>query len=172
MGWEDPLEKGKATHSSILAWRLPQTYSPWGCKESDMTEQLSFTSLHFKFYLAIISETSDEKATCVDPMVDRDLCSMVCCEFISVCTGEKTSQCLFPFQTVLISTLQENCRKEYGSQDSDIPSHSWLVTHLKPYTHAQKCYMFRVSVKTQGNKHIPMVLEWYTIGILTIHYHV
>ena len=24
-GWEDPLEKGKATHSSILAWRIPQT---------------------------------------------------------------------------------------------------------------------------------------------------
>ena len=33
MGWEDPLEKGKATHSSTLAWR-----SPWGQKESDMTE--------------------------------------------------------------------------------------------------------------------------------------
>jgi len=31
--WEDPLEKGKATHSSILAWRIP-----WGQKESDMTE--------------------------------------------------------------------------------------------------------------------------------------
>ena len=26
LGWEDPLEKGKATHSSILAWRIP--YSP------------------------------------------------------------------------------------------------------------------------------------------------
>ena len=25
MGWEDPLGKGKATHSSILAWRIPQT---------------------------------------------------------------------------------------------------------------------------------------------------
>ena len=24
-GWEDPLEKGKATHSSILAWRIPGT---------------------------------------------------------------------------------------------------------------------------------------------------
>ena len=36
---EDPLEKGKATHSSILAWRIPWTvYSPWGHKESDMTE--------------------------------------------------------------------------------------------------------------------------------------
>ena len=36
LDWEDPLEKGKATHSSILAWRIPQKfplYSPWGCKE-------------------------------------------------------------------------------------------------------------------------------------------
>jgi len=33
LGWEDPLEKGKATHSSILAWKM-------GCKESDTTEQL------------------------------------------------------------------------------------------------------------------------------------
>ena len=43
--WEDPLKKGKATHSSILAWRIPRTvwsmYSP--CKESDMTEPLSLS---------------------------------------------------------------------------------------------------------------------------------
>jgi len=25
LGWEDPLEKGKATHSSIVVWRIPQT---------------------------------------------------------------------------------------------------------------------------------------------------
>ena len=25
LGWEDPLERGKATHSSILAWRIPRT---------------------------------------------------------------------------------------------------------------------------------------------------
>ena len=46
LGWEDPLKKGMATHSSILAQRIPQTeslvgYSPWGHKELDMTEQLS-----------------------------------------------------------------------------------------------------------------------------------
>ena len=35
LGWEDPLEKGKATHSSILAWRIPWTR---GLKESDRTE--------------------------------------------------------------------------------------------------------------------------------------
>ena len=28
LGWEDPLEKGKATHSSILAWRIPWTEEP------------------------------------------------------------------------------------------------------------------------------------------------
>ena len=46
LDWEDPLEEGMATHSSILAWRTPMdkgawqatvhgvTKSPWGCKES------------------------------------------------------------------------------------------------------------------------------------------
>ena len=28
LAWEDPLEKGKATHSSILAWRIPWTEEP------------------------------------------------------------------------------------------------------------------------------------------------
>ena len=32
---------GKATHSSILAGEFHGLYSPWGCKESDMTERLS-----------------------------------------------------------------------------------------------------------------------------------
>ena len=43
LGWEDTLEKGKATHSSILAWRIQGLYSPWGRKESDTTEQLSLS---------------------------------------------------------------------------------------------------------------------------------
>ena len=30
LGWEDPLEKGMATHSSILAWRTPRTEEPGG----------------------------------------------------------------------------------------------------------------------------------------------
>ena len=46
LGWEDPLGKGMATHSSILAWRIPWTVYPWGHKESDTTEQISL-SLHF-----------------------------------------------------------------------------------------------------------------------------
>ena len=30
LDWEDPLEKGMATHSSILAWRIPWTEKPGG----------------------------------------------------------------------------------------------------------------------------------------------
>ena len=36
LGWEDPLKKGMATHSNILAWRIQ--YSPCDCKELDMPE--------------------------------------------------------------------------------------------------------------------------------------
>ena len=42
LGQEDPLEKEVATHSSILAWEIPQRSlagcSPWDDKESDTTE--------------------------------------------------------------------------------------------------------------------------------------
>ena len=34
LGWEDPLEKGKATHSSILAWRIPWTAQSMGSQRS------------------------------------------------------------------------------------------------------------------------------------------
>ena len=44
-GGDYPLKEGMATHSSILAWRIPWTeepvgYSPWGHKASDMTEAI------------------------------------------------------------------------------------------------------------------------------------
>ena len=42
LGWEGPLEKGKAIHSNILAWRIPWTVYPWG--REDKTEQLSLSS--------------------------------------------------------------------------------------------------------------------------------
>ena len=48
LGWEDPLEKEMATHSSVLAWRIPWTeelggLQSMGRKESDTTERLHFT---------------------------------------------------------------------------------------------------------------------------------
>ena len=48
LGWQGPREKGTATHSSILAWRIPWTEEPGGLqsmgrKESDRIEQLTLT---------------------------------------------------------------------------------------------------------------------------------
>ena len=51
LGREDPLEKEMATHSSILAWRIPWAEEPgglqlMGCKELDSTEQLTHTQIY------------------------------------------------------------------------------------------------------------------------------
>ena len=53
LGWEDPLEKGKAAHSSILAWRTPWTEEPGGLRprgheESDTTEQLTLSLFFYQ----------------------------------------------------------------------------------------------------------------------------
>ena len=50
LGWEDPLDKEMATHSSILAWEIHGQrslvgYSPWGHKELDLTKQLSMHAI-------------------------------------------------------------------------------------------------------------------------------
>ena len=58
LGREDALEKGMATYSSILAWRIPWTkslagHSPWYHKESDTTEQLTTqASMMFNFLIS------------------------------------------------------------------------------------------------------------------------
>ena len=51
--WEDFLEKERATHSSIIAWRIHGQrslvgYSLWGCKGLDVTERLTLT---FKIFV-------------------------------------------------------------------------------------------------------------------------
>ena len=53
LDWEDPLEKGKATHSSVVAWRIP-----WGREELDTTGQLSLHFCEFIFALLVSSSIS------------------------------------------------------------------------------------------------------------------
>ena len=50
LGWEDPLEKGKATHSSILAWRIPWTVQSMGSQRVGH-DWVIFTSLFFVLIL-------------------------------------------------------------------------------------------------------------------------
>ena len=56
--WEDTLEKGMVTHSSILAWKIRvqrsvEGYSPWGPKELDTTEQLTLRTHPFPNLLPV-----------------------------------------------------------------------------------------------------------------------
>ena len=53
LGWEDPLEKGKATHSRILG-EFHGLYSPWGCKELDTTERLSLSLTFVACYQKVL----------------------------------------------------------------------------------------------------------------------
>ena len=59
LGEKDPLEKGRSTHSSILVWRIPwreepsQLQSSGVCKESDRTEQLKLSLLHFSLCICL-----------------------------------------------------------------------------------------------------------------------
>ena len=57
--WEDPLEEGMVTHSSVLAWRIPSAdYSPKGHKESDTSEQLHIQARHNAISLVMILNQS------------------------------------------------------------------------------------------------------------------
>ena len=63
LGWEDPLENGMSIYSSILAWRIPWTgslvgYSPWGCKDSDMTERLTKKRIQVLVFRGFIGNQS------------------------------------------------------------------------------------------------------------------
>ena len=58
LGREDPLEEGKAAHSSFLAWRIPMDKGAWqdtvhGIPESDITEQLSTHFTHYCVFLLV-----------------------------------------------------------------------------------------------------------------------
>ena len=49
LGWEDPLEKGLATHSSILAWRVPWTEEP-GRLQSVGLQKVGYRLSGFHFF--------------------------------------------------------------------------------------------------------------------------
>ena len=61
LGWEDPLKKAKATHSSILAWRIPRTYTVHGFAKS--WTRLSDFHFHFPLTWKLAAELSLSPAT-------------------------------------------------------------------------------------------------------------
>ena len=48
LGWEDPLEKEMATHSSILAWKIPRTEEPGGLQSTYFDNLVNFKNYFSK----------------------------------------------------------------------------------------------------------------------------
>ena len=69
LGQEDPLEKGMATNSNILAWRIPMDRGAWWATVQGVSKnQTGLSDLHFHFTLIPIvlfhSSLGDRKASC------------------------------------------------------------------------------------------------------------
>ena len=65
LGWEDPPDKGTATHSSILVWRIPWTEEP-GWLHGVGTSQIQLLDFHFHFHsmtLTLIINSSRVSST-------------------------------------------------------------------------------------------------------------
>ena len=55
LGWEDPLEEGMGTHSSILAWRIPWTRSLAGYTVHGVAKSQMQLSLHLIYNIVLVS---------------------------------------------------------------------------------------------------------------------
>ena len=89
LAWEDPLEEGMATHSSILAWRIPcperslAGYSAWGCKELDTTERLTYKVINCSDVCnRIILETTQ---TCIINSLVRNMGYIDTVQYMRTC---------------------------------------------------------------------------------------
>ena len=95
LGWDDPLEKGMATHYSIFDRKIPRTeepgsYSSWGCQESDTTEWLTLSLLavlipacapsslafHMMYSEYKLNKQGDNIQPCSFPNMEPVCCSM------------------------------------------------------------------------------------------------
>ena len=60
LGWEDPLEKGMATHSSVLAWKIPWTEEPGGIQSTgSQRDKYNWTTKPFTVTLSMLWELYD-----------------------------------------------------------------------------------------------------------------
>ena len=85
LGWEDPLEEGMATHSSILAWRIPWTEEPGGLRS--MGSQRVRQGMLFKLHCLIVCTFCQT----VSSVMLADFCSdaglFYCCALFCKCSS-------------------------------------------------------------------------------------
>ena len=73
LDWEDPLEKGKAAHSSILAWRIPWTIQSMGLQRQTRLSDFPIQHMQTTFWASLVAQ-SVEKLPAVQETWVRFLC--------------------------------------------------------------------------------------------------
>ena len=84
LGWEDPLEEGMATHSSILAWRIPMDRGAWRATGHGVTK--SWTQLKRLSTEHHMSQSSTEKMLCPQQLLIKSCCKSIICKSRTVKT--------------------------------------------------------------------------------------
>ena len=105
LGWEDPLEEGIATHSSILAWKIPWT---WGRKELDMIEATEHGMEHCKTAPFIIITRRSQPSLAVRSHFQWYILTYVFCPIFSclpTCFSEYFSNSLRRVHMILLTFL-------------------------------------------------------------------
>ena len=142
LGWEDPLEKGKATHSSIQAWRIPWTV--WSMSLTWLSDQKKKKMTWCKFtktYTYIFPTSLTVSALKLRYLVHFELIwdegpTLFLCIWISSCPNTMYRKGFFPYWIVLAFLLKANWfRGEHLFLDSDIWDCPYASTRLSwlPY---------------------------------------
>ena len=101
LGWEDPLEKGKATHSSILAWRIPRTVQSMGSQRV-RHNWATFTFIHEIKMLAPWKKWVKVSQSCLT------LCHPMNYTVRGILQARILEWVAFPFSTGIFPTQESN----------------------------------------------------------------
>ena len=63
LGWEDPLEEGMATHSSILAWRIPWTEEPGRLQSMGSQRVRQLSDLVTEYLIGVLNAVDLKQST-------------------------------------------------------------------------------------------------------------
>ena len=87
LGWEDPLEKGTVTHSSILAWKIPWTIIVCGVTKSRLRD----LTLSLHFHCRYISANFSIRSTLSFPNCVHNSVLYVCVSILALKVGSSVS---------------------------------------------------------------------------------
>ena len=73
LGWEDPLEKGTATYSSILAWRIPWTEEPGRIRSMGSQSQTWLSDFHFTSPISKVYQAGTYETVCCEGVISKIL---------------------------------------------------------------------------------------------------